>query len=429
MVEGTEESREEVIKRLVSAYEAKLRNDLVVGPQTFDDIEEQAQVIGESVKDLIVDEVSKECGSGYTGTRALCSCGDRGKFKQYRVREVIGLHGVTRIERACYYCCACGHGFSPLDATLSLGSGQCSRRVQSLIARFCSYLPFSLAASELEMVCGVKLSATTIQRYAKQIGENLQRDWNGRQELLRLGKVPALTRRPSRLYGSMDGAFVHVGGEWREAKLGAVYQRADNGGIDCAHYYATMGTSEEFTPKFATLAYQNGAQYCRDIAMVADGAPWIWQVIGKRFPNSVQVLDYYHMTQHLWGLADARFGPASEAGKAWMEQQKELLLSDGINDVIANVQSCQVRTRLHCEVKRKLIAYLMEHRHRTTYQTFLKKGYHIGSGIIEAGCKTVVKARMGGTGMRWEPKGAEAMLQVCAHWRSSGDNDFFRYTN
>ena len=113
MPKDTEESREELIKRLVSAYESKLRTDLVTGPQTFDDIEEQAQVIGEAMKELIVDEVTKDCGNGYVGTRAQCSCGRRGKFKQYRLRDVIGLHGVTRILRACYYCSKCAEGFSP----------------------------------------------------------------------------------------------------------------------------------------------------------------------------------------------------------------------------------------------------------------------------------------------------------------------------
>lgn len=429
MSRESEESREKLIKRLAADYERKLRERLVVGPQTFDDIEKQAQVIGESVKGTLVDEISKDCGSGYVGSRAFCACGRVGNYKQMRERHVIGLHGVTRVNRACYYCPHCRQGFSPLDKTLNLGPGQCSRATQALIARFCSFLPFNLAAQEMEIVCGVKLSATTIQRYAKQIGQNLQRDWDRRQELLRLGKVPTCAKRPSRLYGSMDGAVIHVGGQWREAKLGAVYQRASGGGIDCAHYYATMGNSEEFGPKFTTLAYQNGAQYCRDIAMVADGAKWIWQVVGKRFPRSVQVLDYYHVTEHLWEAADARFGPGSPLGAAWMEQQKALLLSDGIADVISNVEGWAARKLMDRDIKRKLAAYLTEHKKRATYETFAKNGYHIGSGIIEAGCKTVVKARMGGAGMRWETKGAEAMLHICAHWRSSGQSDFMRYTS
>lgn len=427
-MDESEELREQAIKRLVSEYEAKLRKRLVLGPQTFDDIEEQAQIIGESIKESIVEEITKDCGSGYAGTRALCNCGQVGKYKQTRPRVVIGLHGVTRIDRACYYCSGCRNGFSPLDQQLGLGSGQCSRRVQALMARFSSFLPFELAAREIETICGIKLSATTIQRYVKQIGARLQSEWDRRQAELRLGRVPACAEKPSRLYASMDGAIIHVGGEWREAKLGAVYRRSDVG-VAWAHYYATMESSAKFGPKLRTLAFRHGAQHCRDLAVVADGAPWIWQEVGKFFPQSVQVLDYYHVTQHLWELSDVRFGPASELGRAWMDEQKALLLSDQVDRVISNVEEWQARKLIHRDIKRKLVAYLTAHHKRMAYQTFAKQGYHIGSGIIEAGCKTVVKSRMGGAGMRWEPQGAEAMLQICAHWRSSEATDFMPYTN
>jgi hypothetical protein len=49
------------------------------------------------------------------------------------------------------------------------------------------------------------------------------------------------------------------------------------------------------------------------------------------------------------------------------------------------------------------------------YQTFREQGYHIGSGVAEAGCKAVVQARLKGPGMRWTGAGAEAMLHLrCA---------------
>jgi len=82
----------------------------------------------------------------------------------------VTLHGEVPIARAYYYCSACRHGYYPMDGFLGLGAGQCSTHVRALACRFASYLPFALAARELELICGVKLSASSVQRIAKQTG-------------------------------------------------------------------------------------------------------------------------------------------------------------------------------------------------------------------------------------------------------------------
>ena len=192
-------------------------------------------------------------------------------------------------------------------------------------------------------------------------------------------------------------------------------------------YTASLAPSPAFGRRLRTLAYGEGADRCQQVGVVADGGVWIWQEVGKYFASKRQILDFYHVTEHLWTLAQARFGGRNDAAHHWVSEQKGRLLSDRAGEVMAAVQTWRPRKAASQKIRRNLLAYLQTHRHRMAYQTFRAEGWHIGSGVIEAGCKCVVKARMGGAGMRWSRAGAEAMLQLCAAWRSSDPIDFRKY--
>jgi len=216
----------------------------------------------------------------------------------------------------------------------------------------------------------------------------------------------------------MDGAMIFVDGEWREAKLGCCYETGDSGVIN-ASYYATLHNSAVFGRKVRVLAHYSGLDRCSHTSVVADGARWIWQETGKYFPHSTQVLDFYHACEHLWQMANTRYGDGTSQAREWMKTQKEHLLDDKVDVVIKEVKAWKPRIAAKRELQRKLLEYLMTHRHRMMYASVEAKGYHIGSGVIEAGCKSVVKARMGGAGMRWSTRGAEAMLHLTANWHTS----------
>lgn len=421
---------EERIRRILERFERSLRKSWSTNdPQTYDEIEDEAQKIGEEVKRIIQDERADAKGTGYVGTRLRCRCGARAKFKGLNRKSIISLSGVHRIRRAYYYCASCRSGWCPLDIRLHLGREECTPRVRGLAVRFCSYLPFQLAASELEIICGIKLATSTMQSYAQSVGRRLQEHWALMEEQLFEGRIAESNHRPSNLHVAMDGVFIFVDGDWREVKLGCAYQKSKRGGVDRAHYYATLNRSAKFGRRMRVLAYQSGAENCRDVAVIGDGIPWIWKEAAKYFPRRVQILDFFHVTQHLWQVANARFGSETEEGRSWMADQKSNLLANQVGRVLVNVSQWPTQEKEHCELKRKTVDYLQEHLSRAQYQTFERQGYHIGSGVIESGCKTVVQARMKGAGMRWGASGAEAMLHVCAHWRSNSVQAFKQFTN
>ena len=286
--------------------------------------------------------------------------------------------------------------------------------VCALLTRFASYLPFATAAKELEAVCGLQLSASTIRSYAQSVGRQLETQWHQQEQRLREQKASASCVRPSQLHLSM--------------KLACAYQVGKKGGVERAGYCASLDCSQKFGPRMRALAHAEGAHNCAKTAVVADGGTWIWQEVGKYFPRSTQILDYYHVTEHLWEVARARFGETKalekQAALAWMVEQKERLLSNQVGCVIADVESWTASTETAQEVQRRELGYLRVHRERMQYQTWRRQGYHIGSGVMEAGCKNVVQGRFKGVGMRWSPAGAQAMLQVRAAWCSSEQVDF-----
>jgi hypothetical protein len=426
--------REERIARILRSVEEQLRREFPDAPQTLDEIERSAEQLGEQIKREIQHEMLDLCGTGYCGKFIPCSCGGTARFKSVPVRSVVTLHGEEPLARAYYYCSACRRGRYPLDDVLKLGTGQCSTHVRALACRFASYLPFALATRELEMVCGVKLSASSVQRIAKQTGRQLLQDW---QERIRqparqqMQQVEAMKRIPQQLHISMDGVMAHVDGAWREVKLGVCYERAGGSAGEkgptkasyCATYCATLSNSHEFGRQLRTLAHQAGEPRCRKVAVVADGSDWIWRETGKHFTQRVQILDFFHVCEHLWALANAHFGEGSPEASAWIHAQKGRLLENKVAEMLSEIRSWPPRTPAIAETQRKELAYLSKHAHRMRYKTFEDAGYHIGSGVMESSCRWVVQQRMKGSGMRWSSEGAESMLQLRTAWCSRSHNE------
>jgi len=94
-IDPDEAAREELIQRILKQVEDNLRRDLKRGIRPLDEIELEVEEIGESIKETITKEIVEECGSGYAGSRALCSCDCRSRYAGKRTRQMITLHGVV----------------------------------------------------------------------------------------------------------------------------------------------------------------------------------------------------------------------------------------------------------------------------------------------------------------------------------------------
>lgn len=419
-----DDAREALIQSLLRRYEELLRCRLTSGPQTLEDIEREITEISRELNKVTQEEKVTDAVAGDIGRTCLCAKGHTAVLRGWNDKHLITLHGKMTIRRAYYYCCTCGAGFCPADSILDLGSGEISIGMQALVTRLSCYLTGRKAAVEAEFITGTRLSHSTVQRVSKAAGQQLSRDWQDRETLLWSDKLQDPERKVKMLHTSMDGVMLFVGKRWREAKVGVAYERDDNGGIAHATYCATLKPSAEFGRLWRTLNYHVGAGKCKDIAAVADGAEWIWKEVGKYHPKCVQILDNMHGIDHIWDIAHARFGEGSAEASEWMEIQKKRLYEDEVDEVIREVKSWRPSAAGKKEVRRVELAYLKTHRNRMMYKTFEDNGCHIGSGVVEAANNSVIQARMKQAGMRWEPEGAEAQLQLQTAWGTSQHTDF-----
>lgn len=415
---------EALIQKLLKEYETQLRQALSKKPRTLEQIEDTAEEVGNQVKRDIQEQIIRQEGTGDCGKQSACSCGAPARYVADYTRRVVTRHGVVWLERAYYHCKACRSGFCPLDIRLGIGTGEYSASVVGLCARFAGYLPPRAAARELRAVCGLVVSANTVRQHAQVVGGALQAEWEQEERAFWTHPDKAVSEHPGQLQMTLDGVMVFVEGAWHEVKLGCAYTRGRFGGVASARYTATLASSTAFGKRLRTLGHLCGADNTSRVGIVADGAEWIWQQVSKYFPTRTQIVDYYHVLQHLWEVAKARFPDAPEEAGAWMDRQQARLLSDRVAQVLQDIGQWPPKTPDQQGLRRRVLTYLHTHARRMRYQTFAEQGYHIGSGVAEAGCKAVVQARMKGPGMRWKQAGAEAILQLRCGVCSTQQPDF-----
>ena len=209
----------------------------------------------------------------------------------------------------------------------------------------------------------------------------------------------------------------------REVKVGTIFthrqpdkpdQRPERD-YDSTTYIADILTANEFGSRLRAEALRRGIAKAKVIVFLGDGAVWVWKLARINFPTAVCILDYYHACEHLTLLTQALFGEGSALAKKRYRQWRKALLKDKIAQIISQARAqlpARPQTR---RLAKKQIAYFERNKARMFYQTFRQSGYFIGSGVVEAGCKTVVGQRLKLSGMLWSRKGASDLLTVrCA---------------
>jgi hypothetical protein len=217
---------------------------------------------------------------------------------------------------------------------------------------------------------------------------------------------------------SLDGGMVNVRGEgWKEFKAGTVFdvaqrwvrdpQTGDTVAQPCAThigYTAVLGDVTAFAPALWKLAVDKEVPLAARSSVTADGAAWIWNLVADYFPDSVQIVDWYHADEHLATAAHALFPDDDAQAARWRRQMHTPLFLGEAWKIAQNLQPAGLDDHA---------AYFHTHYRRMQYQDFREEGYPIGSGTVESGCKQF-KARLTGPGMRWSRPGADRMLLIRA---------------
>ena len=300
--------------------------------------------------------------------------------------------------------------------------------------------PFDHGRQQMKLLAGLEVTTKSVERTAEAIGGNIAaREWAeiGRAVQLDLpivvGKpipilyiqmdgtgVPAVKKETVGRPGKIEGQPSHT----REVKLGCVFTQTacDEEGYpirdpDSTTYTGAIETAEEFGKRIYVEAWKRGWSHAEKKVVMGDGAEWIWNLADQHFPGAEQIVDLYHARQHLWDLA-RRLHPNDEAGqRVWMKVHQRRLLDRGkIEKLVVALRSTASSNPEVIEKIRTEAAYFERNAVRMRYPQFRRQHLFVGSGVIEAGCKTVIGSRLKQSGMFWTVRGANAIIALrCCH--------------
>ncbi len=344
-----------------------------------------------------------------------------------RLKEFLSLFGSVPLSRNYYHSEVEQQGRAPLDQALGLWAGY-SPGVLRVLCRLAARFPFEVAASEFKAYCGLEIEGRQIQRIAQEMGPLVRQT----QEQLPpfkhdSGPIPVMyvpvdgtgvPMVPSELEGRA-GKQPDGSAKTREVKLGCVFTQTttDEEGLPVRDYQSTsyvagFEQAADFMVRVRQEAIRRRMAAALLVVLLGDGAAWIWEQGRKCFPMAFQILDLYHALEHLAALTKL-LEPQPQAAKALWQTWREQLLADGVAEVLQEArQRAATFSGQPAELAAEEIGYFENNRSRMLYGTYRALGFFYGSGVVEAGCKTVIGGRCKGSGMQWSEPGATHVLDL-----------------
>jgi hypothetical protein len=431
--------RRALIEEMGREFMRRLDAELPEGPLTLEQIETVVEEVSREQNAVVVERLIREQTPPPTNQAGCPQCGSAARYKSTVERQVLTIHGSRTLSRRWYVCSHCRHGFAPLDAWLQIEGRTGTRTVRAWQAALASQDPFADVPGTLRLLRGLEVSASTVERTTVEVGTALRA-----AGVASGGRAAGWGQDHGRLYLGVDGAYCPLREAWRkdgslgklvcrygEAKVEVVYQTDQRDGLDegvrwCA-YAATLQKVDGFTPEFVALACAHGSDQACELVFLGDGAEWIWNLATRHFPRAVQIVDYWHMTEHLYAVANAQFGAGSEAAKQWVRDSQWYLAHDLSVCVLNRIAAWEPEAAADQEVRDREYGYFATNQERMRYQSFLARGYHIGSGTIESACRRLVTQRLKEAGMHWREETADAVLAIRARLKSTAPTDLRAY--
>ena len=369
-----------------------------------------------------------------------CPCGAQAYYRGLRSRRLVTVLGEVELSRPWYLCPHCHNGQFPVDRQLDVENRDCSPGVRRMEALVGQEVPFDHGREQMKLLAGLEVTAKSVERTAEAIGADIaateQREIRKAVQLdlpVIIGKpipilyvemdgtgVPVVKKETEGREGKTDGQPSHT----REVKLGCVFTQTswDEEGYairdpDSTTYTGAIETADEFGKRLYLEAWNRGWSHAAKKVVIGDGAEWIWNLADLHFPGAVQIVDLYHARQHLWDLARKLYPNDQASQKTWMKVHQKRLLDKGkIVKLVTVIRSIDSTNPEVVEKIRLEADYFERNAARMRYPKFRRQHLFVGSGVIEAGCKTVIGSRLKQSGMFWTVRGANSIIALrCCH--------------
>ena len=383
---------------------------------------------------VLLQKLLNSDGGGYRGAHLDCCQGHPAEFVGYRGKQILTVLSSVEVQRAYYHCPGCQSGLVPKDQELDVVGSSFSPGVRRMMGRVGAKQSFEQGRGDLEELAGVVVQTKQVERISAQLGMQIEAFCQREREAILSGKVAPLLPAVPILYIAIDGTGVPVvpretegrrgkdatgKAKTREAKIGCVFTQTkqDEKGYpirdeDSTTYVGAIEAAEAFGPRIYAEAVRRGLRQAQKVVVLGDGGPWIWGIAAQYFPWATEVVDLYHAREHLANLGKVVYGPARTEAKQWAAARSEQLDDGDVEAVITSMKRLRPRQHNVREEVRKAIDYFQTNKERMRYAKFRSEGLFVGSGVVEAGCKTVIGLRLKQSGMRWTVNHANAIIAL-----------------
>jgi hypothetical protein len=369
-----------------------------------------------------------------------CSCGQQAHYREQRSKPILTVVGQVEVSRPYYLCSRCHQGQFPADVELDIENTEFSPGVRRMQAVVGQEAPFDHGRQQMKLLADLEVTTKAVERTAEAIGGEIAAGEQAEIQRAMQLDLPMVVGEPVPiLYVQMDGTGVPVvkketvgrpgkkegqPAHTREAKLGCIFTQTtfDKEGYpirdpDSTTYTGAIETAEEFGKRLYVEAWKRGWSRAEKKVVMGDGAEWIWNLANQHFPGAVQIVDLYHARQHLWELARRLFPYDEGNQKTWMKVHQKRLLDQGkIEKLVLSLRSLKSANPEVVDKLRTEADYFERNAERMRYPQFRRQHLFVGSGVIEAGCKTVIGSRLKRSGMFWTVSGANSIIAMrCCH--------------
>jgi transposase-like protein len=375
----------------------------------------------------------------------LCPCGQRMSSQGRRGKGLLTTLGRVPFARSFYRCELCSQRRFPDDERLDIVQTTYSPGVRRLMARAGSQSQFEQAAEDLHCYAGLTVEAREVERVAEEVGHQVEQ-WGAAEQkgILQALSTPApAAASPAKFYISFDGTGVPMrrnellgrrgkqadgSARTREAKLGCVFTQVglDRKGHpqrdpDSTTYVGAIESSTLFGWRIYAEALRRGLEQAQTVIVLTDGARYNHTIVQTHFPQAVHIVDLFHAYEHLTAIAQILWGPEAKAPQTW----RNWLEAGDIRRLLRQVGKRLPASAPNQKSMLKQLRYFENNAPQMRYAEYREKKFFVGSGVVEAGCRTVIGERLKQSGMRWSVRGANAIIALRCCILSGRFEDFW----
>ena len=411
-------------------------------------------------------------GTGYMGKIHTDKEDTKRPYHSKKCKTYLSIFGKVSIPRACYWQKE-AHEIYPLDAELNLPSTEYSYILQEWGTGLGSEQAYEKAAKFLENILGIPLWGSAIETVMQKASVDVPNFYELRQnpdaksekELLVVtmdGKGVVMKKnqleqkisrkRPRKMkklgeqekkrktkhkdemkpgkkkMSTVIGAYTIAPHE-RTAEDFLAKKKGHNRPNPCNKIIqATLEGKEAAVRRLTKEVDKRDPNKKKPSVALVDGEHKLRSLLKVHLPWFVIIIDIYHVMEYLWDGAHVFFKKKSIEAQSWMTDKLTKILHGKVQEIIAELKgvlstiSKGKQKQLH-----RIITYLENGKAHMRYDTYLKQGYPIGSGVVEGACKNLVKDRMEQSGMQWTIVGAEAILGMRSIQINGMAHEYWQY--